>query len=390
MEKLLRETIQRSIENCEVAGVSVLVQKEGKEVCFLAEGMADIGKKRKIERDTIYRLYSQTKPVTGAAAMILMERGQLDLYQPVSELLPGFKDQKVWDNGEIRPVKREMIVKDLLQMTSGVCYPGEENETARQMIPVFEELEERLHGDHPMTTQELANVIGSYPLAYEPGSSYKYGTSADVLGAVIEVVTGKALGEFMAEEIFQPLGMKDTGFWVPEEKQERLARSYETVKAASGSQLVLYEGDYLGIQNQMKRKPAYEAGGAGLASTLDDYMKFARMLLQGGVLDGVRILKETTVKYFTTGQLRECQQEAWETAHEMIGYTYSNFMRVCSKPSQAYMLTREGEYGWDGWLGMYFANFPQEDMTILLGMQKKDSGTWDLTRKLRNIILSSI
>ena len=386
----LQKAMQTSIDKCQVAGVSVLVEKDGKEVCFLAEGQADRETGKEIKRDTIFRLYSQTKPICAAAAMILMERGQLDIWQPVSDFLPGFKNQVVWENGQNRPVKKEVQVHDLLGMTSGLYYPDETCITGYQTAKVFEEVDARLLGDNPMTTQELANALGRCSLAFEPGSSWNYGTSADVLGAVIEVVSGMKLGEFMKKEIFEPLGMKDTDFWVPEEKQERLAKAYETVKAEDGASLVLYTGNNLGIQNAMHRPPAYEAGGAGLASTLDDYMRFAKMLLNGGELDGVRILKENTVKYLTGGELLEKQQGGFEDRFGLTGYSYGNLMRVCKNPGQAKLFAREGEYGWDGWLGMYFANFPKENMTILVGMQKKDSGTWELTRKIRNIILSSL
>lgn len=386
----LTKVIKESIEKKQVAGVSLLIQKDGEEICFLAEGMADRETEKLMERDTIFRLYSQTKPVCAVAAMILMERGELDLSKNVSDFLPGFSNQMVWEDGKNRSVKREMQVQDLLRMTSGLYYPDDTCEAGRQAAKVFEKIDERLLGDNPMTTIEIANALGKCSLGFEPASSWNYGTSADVLGAVIEVVTGMTLGEFMEKEIFAPLGMKDTAFWVPEEKQERLAKTYEMVKDGEEAKLVLYQGNHLGIQNAMHRNPAFQSGGAGLASTLDDYMRFAKMLLNGGEYEGVRILSEETVKYLTQGELLDKQQNAFEEKWWLSGHTYANLMRVCQTPGKACMLTREGEYGWDGWLGMYFANFPKENMTILMGMQKKDSGTWELTRKLRNIILSNL
>lgn len=386
----LTKVIKESIEKKQVAGVSLLIQKDGEEICFLAEGMADKEAEKLMERDTIFRLYSQTKPVCAVAAMILMERGELELSKNVSDFLPGFSNQMVWEDGKNRPVKREMQVQDLLRMTSGLYYPDDTCEAGRQAAKVFEKIDERLLGDNPMTTIEIANALGKCSLGFEPASSWNYSTSADVLGAVIEVVTGMTLGEFMEKEIFAPLGMKDTAFWVPEEKQERLAKTYEMVKDGEEAKLVLYQGNHLGIQNAMHRNPAFQSGGAGLASTLDDYMRFAKMLLNGGEYEGVRILSEETVKYLTQGELLDKQQNAFEEKWWLSGHTYANLMRVCQTPGKACMLTREGEYGWDGWLGMYFANFPKENMTILIGMQKKDSGTWELTRKLRNIILSNL
>lgn len=386
----LKKVIKEYIDRQEIAGVSVLVQKGEEELCFLAEGMADIENQKKLERDTIYRLYSQTKPITAVAVMILVERGLIDLYQPVSDFLPGYKNQQVWENGKLRPVKREATLFDLMQMTSGANYGEDCTESGRQAEKMFAEVEARLYGDNPMTTIEVANAIGRCALDFDPGAAWNYGTCADVLGAIIEIVTGMRFGEFLEKEIFKPLGMTDTAFWVPDEKKHRLSKTYEKITDETGAHLVLYKESHSGIQSGMERNPAYEAGGAGLASTLDDYLKFARMLRNGGALNGVRILREESVKYLTQGQLMEWQQPVFEEKFGLLGYSYGNLMRVCKNPSQSAMLTRKGEYGWDGWLGMYFVNFPEEDMTILVGMQRKAIGMWPLTRKIRNIILSSV
>lgn len=391
LENILKGILKDSIENSEIAGANFLVVKDGKEMVYVQEGLADRETGRKIERDTIFRLYSQTKPVTSVAAMILMERGLLDFYAPVSEFLPSFAQMYVAKGGERVPCTRQILVNDLLNMTSGLVYPDEGTEAGRATDQIFGEACSRLHGESPMTTRELADKLASCPLAFAPGSSWAYGVSADVLGAVIEVVTGKRLSKFMQEEIFEPLGMKDTAFWVPKEKQSRLARAYETVeKENGGKELVLYTGDNLAICNDMANPPAYEAGGAGLASTLDDYSRFAAMLLNEGSLDGVQILKPKTVEFFRSGELLPAQQNSFRNWVGLEGYSYGNLMRVCKNPSQSGMMTRKGEYGWDGWLGMYFANFPEEKMTILMGTQKRNGGTFGLTRKLRNVVLSRV
>lgn len=391
LENVLKETLKISIENCEVAGANLLVVKDGKEIIYVQEGMADRETGRKIERDTIFRMYSQTKPVTAVAAMMLMERGLLDFYAPVSEFLPSFAQMCVAKGGERIQCTRQILVNDLLNMTSGLVYPDEGTEAGRAADKVFQEVCSRLHSKEPMTTRELVDKLSVCPLSFEPGSSWAYGTSADVLGAVIEVVSGKRLSEFMREEIFEPLGMKDTAFWVPKEKQGRLAKSYETVeKENGGKELVLYTGDNLAVRNDMAVPPAYEAGGAGLVSTLDDYSRFAAMLLNEGSLDGVQILKPKTVEFFRSGELLPAQQDSFRNWVGLEGYSYGNLMRVCKNPPRSGMMTRKGEYGWDGWLGAYFANFPEEKMTILMGTQKKDGGTFGLTRKLRNVILSRV
>lgn len=417
-QEKLQHTMEQAVSDCEVAGVSLLAEQAGEELCYCQAGMADIEKKRPMSRDTIFRLYSQSKPITAAAAMILMERGELDLCQPVSDFLPSFANQiycleeggigaeaaggqkkekaetEIADSRkqaeEYRPVLQPMRVFDLLRMTSGLVYPDDVTEPGRQASAVFEELDRRLYTENAMTTREAADALGRCALAFEPGTSWRYGTSADVLGAVIEVVSGMKFGEFLEKELFRPLGMKDTAFWVPQEKQNRLAAAYETVCGQQGNSLLRYDGNNLAIRNGMDMPPAFESGGAGLASTLDDYMRFARMLMQGGALDGIRILKPATVRYMTGGDLMEEQQKAFEKWIGLEGFSYGNLMRVCKNPGRAGFIAAEGEYGWDGWLGLYFANYPKEKLTIVMGMQKKDAGTFTLTRKLRNIVLAEV
>lgn len=391
LEKRLQQVMQQAIEEKLIAGMNLLVEKDGREICDCQAGLADVEKGRAFERNTIFRLYSQTKPVTAAAAMILLERGMIDLMQPVADFLPAFGKQKALVDGKPEAPVRPMFVKDLLNMTSGLVYPNEDSDAGRAAGAVFQEACDRLYSDEPMTTLELADRLAKGPLAYMPGSSWQYGTSADVLGAVIEAVSGMRFGEFLQKEIFEPLDMKDTAFWVPAEKRDRFASPYETVVKEDGTKdIIRYRGNHLGICNDMAAAPAFESGGAGLASTLDDYMRFAKMLLQGGELDGVRILKPRTVRFMTGGQLRDCQQRAFDNWIGLEGYSYGNLMRVCKNPAQASFFSSEGEYGWDGWLGAYFVNLPEEKLTILMGMQKKDAGTFALTRKLRNVILSCL
>lgn len=414
LEKRLQAVMEQAVEDCEVAGINLLVEKGGEEVCYCQAGMADREKMRPVDRSTIFRLYSQTKPVTAAAAMILMERGQLDLCQRVSDFLPAFANQRYfvgeegigegaaggaerkadWQEGALskreKPVMQPMRVYDLLRMTSGMVYPDEATASGQQAAAVFEEMDRRLFSESAMTTREVADRLAACTLAFEPGSSWHYGTSADVLGAVIEVVSGMSFGEFLEKELFLPLGMKDTAFWVPEDKQERLAAVYEEVLEKGRKTLVRYEGNRLAISNHMEKPPAFESGGAGLASTLDDYMRFARMLLGEGAWDGVRILKPSTVRYMTGAELMAVQQSAFDRWLGLEGFSYGNLMRICKKPAYACGLAREGEYGWDGWLGVYFANFPKEKMTLLIGTQKKDAGTFALTRKLRNVVLAEL
>lgn len=383
--KQIKNVIRNSIEKSELAGANVLLIKGNKEIFYHEDGYADMEAGIPIKRDSIFRLYSMSKPVTAVSVMILLERGEIDLYEPVSKFLPGFKNQMVASGDSLVSAEREVNLKDLLSMTSGLVYAGE-SKAGKDTEALFKEIDDRLLSDSPMTTVEAMNKLGVCSLAYQPGASWEYGTSADVLGAVVEVVSGKSFGEFLREEICEPLNMADTDFYVPEEKRSRLVKTYEANQAGD---LELYTENHLGIINKMDRYPAFESGGAGLVSTIDDYLKFAKMLMNEGSLDGVRILKSKTVKYLTSGILSDEQQKSFNNWLTLGGHSYGNLMRVMTDCSRAGDIGSLGEYGWDGWLGAYFCNCPKDDLIFLFMMQKTDSGTSALTRKLRNIILSS-
>ena len=381
----LREMLDEAIAQGVTAGVSLGIWQDGEELFFTAQGYADQEAKRPMERNTIHRLYSMSKPVTAAAAVILMEEGRLDPAQPVSDFLPGFAHLTVEKDGVIVPVDEPMTVFQLLNMTSGLTYGDDVTVAGRMTTDYIEECVRRLHTDEAVSTVELANHLGTLPLSFVPGTSWQYGLSADVLGAVIEVASGMRFGDFLESRIFRPLGMQETGIYVPGEKQGRLACSYEQTETMKRD-----TGDNLAISNAMASNPAFESGGAGLVSTLDDYARFGKMLQNGGALNGVRVLSRAGVHFLTTGGLTHRQnQELWRI-FGLQGFTYSNLMRIADRPQMCCMLAGDGEYGWDGWLGCYFANLPKEKITIVLMQQRKDSGTIPLTRRLRNVALADL
>ncbi len=382
-KKQLQMIMNQAVENHQIAGMNLMIVKDNQEELYLECGYADKANGKKIKRDTIFRLFSMTKPVTAAAAMILFERGLIDLADPVSKYIPGFADQMVSVPGGLTPAWHSVTIYHLLSMTSGLSYGGNSSATEYSIGNVFEEVHARLYTDDPVTTLEFADKIGGCPLEFQPGECWKYGVSADILAAVVEKASGMKYGEFLRKELFQPLGMKDTGFYVPKEKLDRLAVAYEQT---TGEMKEFHENS-LGIRLSMDVPPAYEAGGAGLVSTLDDYSRFAAMLLNNGNYQGRQILQPAAVEYMTTRRLVPCQQEGFDKWLEMNGFSYGNLMRVMTDPWKAPFAASEGEYGWDGLLGCYFANLPKENMTILMMMQKKDAGTFDLTRKLRNVLL---
>lgn len=387
IEEAIEEVIKKAIEEGFIAGCNISVLNDGKEIFYHQDGFADIENNIPIARESIFRLYSMTKPITAVAVMILLERGEIDLYAQVSDYLPGFKDSKVLVDGERQRANRGIMIKDLLSMTAGLVYPGDEG-AYKEVSDLFNEMESKMFTSSAMGTVEAMDKLGKCVLVSQPGEKWNYGTCADVLGAIVEIVSGKRFGEFLKDEIFKPLGMNDTAFWVEDSKRDRLIKAY---KDTANGGLEEYTGNNLCINNKMDFPPHFESGGAGLVSTIDDYSKFATMLINNGTYNGVQILRPKTVKYLTTQTLTEEQEEGnfkgWLT---LAGHSYGNLMRIVTDESKLGDIGVLGEYGWDGWLGAYFTNIPSENLSIILMMQKTDAGTTTLARKLRNIIISAL
>ena len=382
----IQELLWEMTETGFVSGANCMVFQGGEEQCYYEAGMRDLADRLPMTRDTIFRLYSMTKPVTAAAAMILLEEGRIDLYDPVSEFLPGFCDQNVMTNGALTPAKRPVIIRDLLHMTSGLTYPGEGCPSEIFTNQLMDEVITRLSTPQALSTCEIMNRLGKIPLAFQPGEKWQYGMSADVLGAVIEVVSGMRFGDFLRKRIFEPLNMNDTDFFVPANKQDRLAKVYQD----RGKGLEEFHFPHLGVSNDMKTPPAFESGGAGLVSTIDDYARFAQMLLHGGSLGNISILSPQTVAFMTQAHLSPALDPyvwQWES---LSGCSYANLMRIMKDPGAAISISRAGEFGWDGWLGAYMTIDPADDMILLLMQQKTDTGTTPYTRKIRNVVFSAL
>lgn len=379
----LEKCLEQAVAAREAAGVSLLIRQDGNDLCYAAAGEADPGSGKPVKRDSIFRLYSQSKPVTAAAAMILADRGLLDLQAGADQYLPGFRRPRIAaPDGQIRPAPRAPWILELLGMTAGLSYP-DADPAGLAAAQVFQENEEEIRRGGGMDTVTFCNRLGEQPLAFAPGTGWRYSTCADILGAVIEVVSGKRFGQFLQEEIFEPLGMKDTGFWVPEEKRNRLV----TCCRRGENGLEPFRALHLAV-GQYDRPPAFESGGAGLVSTLDDYAAFGEMLMNGGGFRGRRILSPAAVEYMTSPQLRDpVRQQMWDS---LGGYNYSCLMRICDQPGAAPLFAEPGEYGWDGWLGTYFINLPRERITFLLYQNTTDTGTAAVTRKCRNILAAAL
>jgi CubicO group peptidase (beta-lactamase class C family) len=382
----LKPIMENEINRGSIHGSAIRVIHKNQIVYQDELGFADKENGKPIKRDTIYRIYSMSKPVTTVAAMILYERGLLDLLAPVSDFLDGFKNQKVLTDNGLIEANRPVTVSDLLNMTSGVVYPDMGFEAGRLMEELYTEVANKWREGNPVNTIDFCNMIGGRPLEFQPGEKWRYGASADIVGGIVEVVSGKKLSVFLEDEIFKPLGMVDTGFYVPEEKLDRFSVLYEYIE--SKKQLEICNWSHLGL-GDFKAPPAFESGGAGLVSTIEDYSKFALMLANGGSYNGIRILSPKTIEFMTTPALNEEQLTTfdWES---MKGYNYTNLMRVLVDPVKAVSNGSVGEFGWDGWTGPYFFVDPKENLVMIHMIQKCGGGIPSLIRKYRSIIYGAI
>lgn len=335
------------------------------------------------QKDSIYRMYSMTKPVTAVAAMIMYQRGKLDLLSPISEYLPEYRDMTVLTETGSKNAKRQIQIWDLLNMTSGIVYPDEDL-AGREMEQKIAKVQERVDTPEAFTTRQVAKMIAEAPLAAEPGDRWRYGLSADVLGAVIEYIDGRNLSQFYQEEIFEPLGMEDTSFWVPQEKRSRLVKLF--YQEEEGERMVLREDEsrHLGLGHGLV-PPAFVSGGAGLYSTRRDYKNFARMLLlKGGLPKGDGLVSEEVFSMFVQNHLTLEQKKTVDFAH-MAGYGYGSLMRIHEDARQSGSSSGMGEFGWDGWTGPYCSVDCERDRIFLFMTQVSGYSDWPLIRKMKAV-----
>ena len=391
----IRKAMEEDVEAGVLKGSSVLVIKDGTEQCYEQAGFADAEAGKPFARDTIIRLFSMTKPITATAVMICVDRGLVDLSEPVSRYLPEFAEMQVLEeDGTLRPARTVMKVSDLMNMTSGMPY-GENWEgcsaAGRKMQELLDRMIDGLNRGERLTTREVVREIAKMPLVFDPGERWMYGLSADVLAAIVEVVTGERYGAFLKREIFDRLQMPDTGFYVPADKRDRFARSYEHPWKADGpdwSEIYLAEDSHL--MEWYGEDVAYEAGGCGLVSTIDDYSHFAQMLVNDGIYKGQRILRSATARAMRQNRLAPEQSSGLDWGANR-GYGYGNLMRVLMDQGKAGTSASLGEFGWDGWTGNYVSMDPENRLVILYFTQLRGAGGSLLTiRKTRQIVYGAI
>ena len=382
---LMTSAFNQEIANKALPGVTVVVARKGKVVYSKAFGLRDPARPDAMEVNSIFRIYSMTKPMASVAAMILVEEGKLQLFDPVAKHLPAFKDLQVYTATGTEPA-RPMTVQDLLRHTSGLGY-GEITSNA-----AFKEALTKAGLYKPgnidfdvrdMTPAEQVSRLATIPLLRQPGSAWEYSLSTDVLGRVIEAASGKRLGDFMAERIFRPLGMNDTAFYVPEAKMSRLAASFDK-DPATGAPFKLID---------VSRLPGNDSGGAGAVSTAPDYLRFAQMMLNGGTLDGQRILSRTTVRWMTSDHLGPRIPIAQSPGGSVLFpslYTFGLGLAVRPSDGLAFTPGSAGDYNWGGYAGTVFWVDPKEQIVGVMMMQSPGAMRTYHRNLLRQLVYQAV
>ena len=385
-------TIRKFIDEEKIAGAVTIVARRGRVVHFEAYGMRDREARAQIGTDTIFRIYSMTKPVVAVAAMMLYEEGSLSLHAPVADYIPELGGLKVAvkpDAEELELVDstRDMSVFDLFRHTSGL--PGSSRYLGRYSGGKFPMealyLKAGLHRLNECNLQEVVERLGTVPLLFQPGTQWHYSIAADVLARLIEVVSGLAFDKFLAERIFQPLHMKDTGFYVPPDKINRFARMYgpapsgglKPIDAAEGGSGYTSETSFI-------TQPKFLSGGGGLVSTAADFMRFCLMLTGDGFLDGVRLLKAKTVEMMTRNQLPEGLLPI-DRKPEGRGFGLGFAVRVRKIDSNPSPI---GEYEWYGGAGTEFWISPRDALAVIVLSQQLPMQ--QLGQALRPVIYAAI
>ncbi|HEY7466295.1 MAG TPA: serine hydrolase domain-containing protein [Dehalococcoidia bacterium] len=387
----LKRHVQSYVEAGKFPGAISMVQRRGKVVHFETYGQSDLETGKPVERDTIFRIYSMTKPIVSVALMTLYEEGRFQIDDPVSKFIPQLKGLKVLAGGttdapQLRDPSREMTVADLLRHTSGLA-----SRTDSVLGGAYTRAG-LMTSESDGTLADMVDKLGAQPLKCDPGAQFNYGISTDVVGYLCEVLSGRRLDDFLRERVLGPLGMVDSGFSVPADDVERFAACYRPGK--DGEPLLVVE-DRPDDSSRYTSPRTYLSGAGGMVSTASDYMRFCKMLASGGELDGRRVIGTRTLEFMALNHLpggRDLSQmgseSAGETSKEGVGFGLG-FARVLN-PAALGGLSVEGEYYWGGAASTAFWIAPAEDLAVVFMTQVRPSSTYPIRKELRAIVYGSI
>ena len=377
--KRINSGMQRYIDQKLIAGIVTLVARRGSVVHFEKFGLQDIETNEPMELDTIFRLYSMAKPITSVALMMLYEHALFHLTDPVSKFIPEFKKVKVLVNeGELADLTREITIHDLLTHTAGLSYGDEEDS------PVDELYRQADLFSAGITLQEMIRRLSDLPLAHQPGQVWRYSVATDVVGYLVEVISGTSLADFFEEEIFQPLGMVDTAFPVPPEKVHRFATLYGPTEDSTLEVL-----DRPATSEWLAPVRLY-SGGHGLVSTTAHYLRFAQMVLNKGELDGVRLLGPRTMELMTTNHLPLALLPMAMGEEQMPGFGFGLGFSVMMDVARSGMMGSVGLRGWGGNASTRFWVDPQEQLIGILMLQLLPSDTYPIRNDFRTLVYQAL
>ncbi|MDH3681000.1 MAG: beta-lactamase family protein [Acidimicrobiia bacterium] len=381
-------------------GFTLLISRRGEIAHLSTQGHRSVERAEPMTVDTLVRIFSMTKPITSVAMLALYEEGLYRLEDPVSMFIPSFSDLRVWEDGNPDNFttsfpEREMIVRDLFTHTSGLTYGF------MKRHPVDSMYRRRGIDGGGAKLDDWVESLAEIPLVFSPGSQWSYSVATDVLGRLVEVISGLPFDQFLSERIFQPLGMTDTSFAVGDDDADRLASLYTVPsmspfpvpEGAEGDDKLLLDDS--GPDSQYRRPPLFLSGGGGLVSTVGDYHRFTQMLLGGGALDGQRVLGRKTIEYATSnhlpggGDLASMGQAVFsETTYEGIGFGLG--FSVVLDPAAAQVITSPGVYGWGGAASTLFWIDPDEELAVVGLTQLLPSSAYPIREELRPLVYSAL
>lgn len=378
---------EQYVNDGRLPGFQVVVSRDGKVAHHTCYGKRDIEAKLPVEADTIWRIYSMTKPITSVALMMLVEEGKLLLTDPVSQFIPSFGASRVWRSGSVvrpftEPVTEPMLVWHLLTHTSGLTYGFMYQSPVDDL---YRRAGYEWGAPRDTTVAQACDTWASLPLLFQPGTEWNYSVATDVVGRIVEIVSGQSLDEFFAQRIFAPLGMNDTGFFAPEEKHPRLAALYQPDPATRLAKRLD------GMGRNATRAPKFLSGGGGLVSTAHDYDRFMQMIANHGALDGVRILSPRTVRLMTMNHLPGGADISafgrpldLENTYDGIGFGLGFSVMVNQADSKLH--GSAGDFGWGGAASTTFWIDPVERLSVAFYTQLLPSSTWPLRTYLKTLV----
>lgn len=377
------------VDSGKLPGLLVGVMRHGELAFAETYGKADVERNKPVRPDTLYRIYSMTKPLTSVAIMMLYEEGRFQLDNPISKFIPAFANQRVCIGGsrgklETVPAERDITFRDLLSHTSGLTYGFME---ATAVDALYRSKNGIDFQTATTTLKEVVEKLATFPLIAQPGKAWNYSVSTDVLGYLVEVISGMPFEKYLVEKVINPLGMVDTDFFVPDAKHDRFATNYQ---AGPGGKLEVFDDP---TKSRYLKPRAVNSGGGGLVSTASDYLRFCKFMLNKGELDGVRLLGRKTIELMTMnhlkGDMADMGMARWsESTAEGIGFGLG--FSVMLDPAKAHIVGTPGEYSWGGAASTTFWCDPAEDMAVVMLTQLMPSTTYPIRRELRVLTYQAI